>query len=249
MRVFAAILPPPEALEDLREFLEPRLDAPGAPRWAADDQAHVTLAFAADAAQHRLDAADETLREVCDAVRAPRLSIAGGGAFPDVTRARVLWAGVREDAHAASGIGEPVDPAGPSGPPPAGDPTVQVARPVAGPADAAPTLVTLATRVRHALAGHGIAVAGGDLTPHVTLGRWRAPVEATRWLRILDTYAGPSWSAPEVALVASHLGAGRGGHPRHDTLATYALDDGRGGRWWARDPEPESRPRRVGEDA
>jgi len=42
-------------------------------------------------------------------------------------------------------------------------------------------------------------------------------------LRVLDPYAGPSWQAREVALVASYLGQGRGGRSRHEVREIFAL--------------------------
>ncbi|HEX5562884.1 MAG TPA: RNA 2',3'-cyclic phosphodiesterase [Nocardioidaceae bacterium] len=86
-----------------------------------------------------------------------------------------------------------------------------------------PELDRLATGVRAAATKAGANPAGGRFRPHVTLARVRRPVEATRWLRVLDTYRGPAWSAAEVALVESHLGEGPRGRPRHEIRATFAL--------------------------
>ena len=36
-----------------------------------------------------------------------------------------------------------------------------------------------------------------------------------RWLQVLDTYAGPTWTVDTVSLVESHLGQGPGGRPRY----------------------------------
>jgi RNA 2',3'-cyclic 3'-phosphodiesterase len=84
-------------------------------------------------------------------------------------------------------------------------------------------LRTLATGIRHACSGAGAAPEGGPFHPHITLARLRRPVEATRWLRVLDLYAGPAWTAGEVTLVASHLGEGRGNRPRYEEVASFPL--------------------------
>jgi RNA 2',3'-cyclic 3'-phosphodiesterase len=84
-------------------------------------------------------------------------------------------------------------------------------------------LVRLATGVRAAASKSGIEVAGGRFRSHLTLARLGRPADATRWLRVLDPYAGPSWQAREVALIASHLGQGPNGRPRHDILETFEL--------------------------
>ena len=52
MRMFVAVVPPPEALEHLDEFLDVRREA-GDFRWAPAEQMHVTLAFLADVPERR----------------------------------------------------------------------------------------------------------------------------------------------------------------------------------------------------
>jgi 2'-5' RNA ligase len=97
VRLFAAVVPPPDALEDLEEFLEPRRDVEG-PRWARRDQWHLTLAFMPAAPERVVDDLASLLAEAMSARSAGRLALAGGGCFPDITRARVLWCGVRGGA-------------------------------------------------------------------------------------------------------------------------------------------------------
>jgi len=84
-------------------------------------------------------------------------------------------------------------------------------------------LMRLAGGVRAAGAKSGIAVGGGRFHPHLTLARLAVPGDVTRWLRVLDPYAGPSWQAHEVALIASYLGQGRGGRSRHEVREIFAL--------------------------
>ncbi|WP_252274980.1 RNA 2',3'-cyclic phosphodiesterase [Nocardioides sp. LMS-CY] len=99
LRMFAAVVPPAEAVEDLDEFLEPRRTA--APfRWASGEQLHVTLAFLARVEERRLDDLAERLARAAARRTAFETAIAGGGAFPNVGRARVLWAGLDLDEAA-----------------------------------------------------------------------------------------------------------------------------------------------------
>jgi 2'-5' RNA ligase len=84
-------------------------------------------------------------------------------------------------------------------------------------------LMRLAGGVRTAGSKSGIEVGGGRFHPHLTLARLVAPSDVTRWLRVLDPYAGPSWRAREVALVASYLGQGRNGTARHEVWQTFPL--------------------------
>lgn len=99
LRMFAAVVPPAEAVEDLDEFLEPRRAA--APfRWASGEQLHVTLAFLARVEERRLDDLAERLARAAARRTAFETAITGGGAFPNVGRARVLWAGLDLDEAA-----------------------------------------------------------------------------------------------------------------------------------------------------
>jgi 2'-5' RNA ligase len=95
--MFVAAVPPEEVLEDLEEFLSVRRDA-GAFRWSVPDQWHVTLAFLAHVPERTLDDLVERLGRAARKRRPMRATIAGGGAFPNVRRAKVLWAGVEVDA-------------------------------------------------------------------------------------------------------------------------------------------------------
>jgi len=94
--MFVAVVPPEEALADLEEFLEPRRAAAEF-RWADPKQVHLTLAFMEQVAERRLDDLQERLGRAAGRRTAFRTALAGGGAFPHVGRARVLWAGLDLD--------------------------------------------------------------------------------------------------------------------------------------------------------
>jgi RNA 2',3'-cyclic 3'-phosphodiesterase len=182
--MFAAVIPPEAALDDLGEFLAPRQEAGPRLRWTVPEQWHLTLAFMPDVADRHLDDLSARLTRAA-ARRTPfEARLAGGGAFPTPARAKVLYAGVQ-----ASGEHLP----------------------------------HLATGVRAAAAKAGADPQGGRFRAHLTLARMGRPVEATRWLRVLDAYRGPVWRAEEVALVASHLGEGPRNRPRYEVLETFRL--------------------------
>ncbi|MFN8195397.1 MAG: RNA 2',3'-cyclic phosphodiesterase [Nocardioidaceae bacterium] len=81
----------------------------------------------------------------------------------------------------------------------------------------------LATGARAAAAKAGVAVDGQRFRPHLTVARLGHPLEASSWVRLLDTYTGPAWRVEEVELVASHLGEGPRKRPRHEVVATFPL--------------------------
>lgn len=184
--MFVALVPPMEAVEDLEEFLEPRRDA--APfRWAGPGQLHLTLAFLASVEDRRLDELVERLGRAAARRTAFEVRVAGGGAFPNVGRARVLWAGLD--------ISEP----------------------------GRTELDRLATGARAAASRTGIAVDGQRFRPHLTLARLGRPDEVSDWVRLLDTYTGPSWTAERVSLVASYLGEGPRRRPRYEVVEELEL--------------------------
>ena len=155
MRVFVAITPPDTVVENLDAFLDVRRDAGEGWRWAPAEQWHLTLAFCADFPERRLDDLGERLQRAA-AKRAPvEARLSGGGAFPNVGRARVLWTGLETDR-------------------------TEVER--------------MATGARAAVSRAGGAVDGQRWRAHLTLARTGRPVEATNWVRLLDAYAGPSWT-------------------------------------------------------
>jgi 2'-5' RNA ligase len=96
MRMFVAAVPPPSVLEDLEAFLAVRRDA-AAFRWTVPDQWHITLAFLADVADRSYDDLLARLERAARKRHAMQASIVGGGAFPNVGKARVLWVGVALD--------------------------------------------------------------------------------------------------------------------------------------------------------
>jgi RNA 2',3'-cyclic 3'-phosphodiesterase len=186
MRLFAALIPPERALEDLDEFLDVRREA-GSFRWTQADQVHVTLAFLAEVPDRSLDELVERLGRAAGRRTAFTTAIAGGGAFPDVARARVLWAGLSLDEAART------------------------------------ELDRLATGTRAAATKSGIAVDGQRFRPHLTIARLGRPQEVTSWVRLLDAYRGPSWTADTLSLVHSHLGEGPRNRPRHEVIGEFPL--------------------------
>lgn len=84
-------------------------------------------------------------------------------------------------------------------------------------------LSRLATGARAAAGKAGATVDGQRFHPHLTIARLGRPDNATRWVRLLDTYAGPTWHVDKIALVASYLGEGPRRRPRHEVVETFPL--------------------------
>ncbi|NPD04666.1 RNA 2',3'-cyclic phosphodiesterase [Nocardioides sp. zg-1308] len=103
MRMFVAVQSPAEAVEHLDEFLSPRREA-AAFRWSDPEQWHLTLAFSESVPERGLDELGERMAQVAARRPAFDLRVAGGGAFPDPDRARVLFARLAVDDDAASAL-------------------------------------------------------------------------------------------------------------------------------------------------
>lgn len=84
-------------------------------------------------------------------------------------------------------------------------------------------LAALARGCRTALATAGAEVDGQRFRPHLTLARLGRPANVTRWVRVLESYAGPSWTPDAVSLVASHLGEGPRRSPRYEIVTACPL--------------------------
>lgn len=83
------------------------------------------------------------------------------------------------------------------------------------------SLESLAVTARGTANACGATPDGRTFTPHLTVARLRRPLEATRWLRILDSFTSTPWCAREAKLIASHLGEGPSKRPRHEEVARF----------------------------
>ncbi len=105
MRLFAAVVPPPDALAELAAALP--ISPPPELRFVPEHQRHLTVAFYADVPEAAVADMCERLRRAC--TRTPRLSLRlnGFGTFPSSpSRARVLWAGVDGDVAELTRLAE-----------------------------------------------------------------------------------------------------------------------------------------------
>ena len=100
MRLFVAVVPPIEVVEDLSEFVEPRREHPDDDiRWAADEHWHITLAFLGEVPDWKTEELGERLERAAKRQKPFELQLTGAGAFPGVPDARVLYAGVRDETE------------------------------------------------------------------------------------------------------------------------------------------------------
>ncbi|HEY3436934.1 MAG TPA: RNA 2',3'-cyclic phosphodiesterase [Actinotalea sp.] len=214
MRLFAAVLPPPAALDHLdtaltavRSVAQPR-DSRGPVRWTDPSQHHLTLAFYGEVPDGAAEDLVEALAVVADDIEPFSVALRGAGLFDS----RTLWIGC------------------------AGD-TAELARLTAGAVAVGGEVVGRADdRVRsraHLTVARVAARAQSRRRPDRSTGpgahdrarhsRVDAAAEVAALVQALAVYEGPSWTVTEVALVQSQLGAGASGRPRHDVIARLPL--------------------------
>src|SRR3712207_9089679 len=86
--MFTAVLPPEDVLEELEGFLAPRREATPF-RWTVPEQWHVTLGFMERVPERSLDDLLERLTRAGRRRTPFTIALSGGGAFPQVARAKV----------------------------------------------------------------------------------------------------------------------------------------------------------------
>ena len=126
-RLFVAVPLPPEVRDDVAGPVErvraDVADGPGGPagsvrevRWVRTDGLHLTIRFLGPTLDDRLAAVEAAVRTAARGAEPFAVRIAGGGAFPDARRPRVLWLGVIEGAEGlgslAGALGEALAQAG-----------------------------------------------------------------------------------------------------------------------------------------
>ncbi|MCA5893104.1 RNA 2',3'-cyclic phosphodiesterase [Isoptericola sp. NEAU-Y5] len=218
MRLFTAVYPSAAASAHLQLALGgvagPAVVDPGIGlRWVPTEQQHVTLAFHGEvpdgAVPGYVDALGAAVREV-----APfELALAGSGAFGG----RTLWVGVAGDVdplRRLAGMAEEaaVDAGLPAADRVAGRPHLTVAR------------ATLRAAPSGRPGGPRRRVDGARGGTRRPRGHQDQPSPLVTWAQALAVYRGPAFPVETVHVVASELGAGRSGGPRHEDVAVLRLD-------------------------
>jgi len=179
MRLFAAVVPPPDALAELEAALPS--PPPAEVRLVPAHQRHLTVAFYASVPDAAVEELTERLRRACARTAPMSLRLNGFGTFPaNASKARVLWTGVDGD--------------------------------VAG-------LTRLAERAAAAAKRVGIAVEDRRYRPHLTIGRARQGAVDVRELVAEMRLGGSPWTAAELHLIKSTLGA----EVHHEPIERFAF--------------------------
>ncbi|MDR1516029.1 MAG: RNA 2',3'-cyclic phosphodiesterase [Synergistaceae bacterium] len=96
IRSFVCVCPTREAWDETAVFLNDLRRFEGF-KWIAPEQIHITLRFLGDAAPSLVTKMDTALSGI-GGMRRFRVSLAGAGAFPNLTRPKILWLGIDDGA-------------------------------------------------------------------------------------------------------------------------------------------------------
>ncbi len=102
--MFAAVMLPDRVRDHLEVLVEPRRDQ--AWRWSPPEHWHITLAFYAAVEPWRLDELTPKLAHAAERSEPFRLALNGVGCFPDVSRAKVLYAAVDDPTATLPALAE-----------------------------------------------------------------------------------------------------------------------------------------------
>ncbi len=111
MRLFVAVAVPPEVAGELDSAVAPHRAAWPDLRWTGCDAWHLTLAFLGEVTETVSGRLMPRLERAAGQRSWLSLSLAGAGAFPGATRARVVWTGVQGDRAGGQSVAAPGPPA------------------------------------------------------------------------------------------------------------------------------------------
>jgi len=111
MRLFVAVAPPAEVLDELDAACAPLRAGREDLRWTSREAWHVTLAFLGEVAETSANRLLPRLERAAWRHQQFALAFAGAGAFPAAGRANVLWSGLSGDRRALAELAASVNAA------------------------------------------------------------------------------------------------------------------------------------------
>ena len=99
IRSFIAVEVPPGSAEGIRAVQQRLRAAEASVKWVDPDNFHITLKFLGNVEQERLADVWRSTAAALDGSKPFTMRFRGVGAFPNASRARVVWAGITEGAE------------------------------------------------------------------------------------------------------------------------------------------------------
>jgi RNA 2',3'-cyclic 3'-phosphodiesterase len=102
VRLFAALIPPGDVLDEIERAFAPYRDGRPGLRWTRRDNRHVTLAFYGEVDDLTAERLLPRLERAAGRHPSRELAFAGAGAFPRASAAHTLWTGIPTDLRRLS---------------------------------------------------------------------------------------------------------------------------------------------------
>ena len=109
IRCFVAI-EIPRSIQGLLKPVQTRLQSEiRRASWTKPGNFHLTLKFLGDVRSEKIEVVSEAIQNVADAQTPFSIEFGGVGAFPNFTRPRVLWMGIKQEALTVSDLAKSVN--------------------------------------------------------------------------------------------------------------------------------------------
>ena len=104
-RTFVALLLPPAWIEYLGAVADRLREGTSGMSWVKSGNVHVTVRFLGDLGDSGVKRVSDAVVRTAESLHAPLARIGGLGAFPSLTRPRVLWVGLSDGEEAVRELG------------------------------------------------------------------------------------------------------------------------------------------------
>jgi len=104
IRLFVACPLPPNAAEELGRVIEALKGADGAVRWVASRNIHLTVRFLGDTDERLVSDISQKIDTIAGQFPVVETTINQIGAFPNLRRPRVIWAGIKSGIDTLSQV-------------------------------------------------------------------------------------------------------------------------------------------------
>jgi 2'-5' RNA ligase len=111
IRAFVSVELPHTARLLLHEEIFLLRKAGGRASWVRPEHLHLTLRFLGEITQEQKEAFSRHLRDLCANTPPMQLAVEGFGAFPNVRKPAVIWAGIRQVAGDLAGLQQKIEQA------------------------------------------------------------------------------------------------------------------------------------------
>jgi len=109
IRTFIAISVPERVKNNIEELQRQLKRGGGHLKWIRTESIHLTLKFLGDVEESKIDTIADSVHKAVSSQQPFIISVSGTGAFPNIKRPRVLWAGIDEGKEILTSLATGID--------------------------------------------------------------------------------------------------------------------------------------------